>query len=173
MHEYVCEECGIKFRNPPSDKSRFCNRKCKSKFLSKKFSGIGNPFYGKRHPEEFKKRISERNKAWLGDKAPNWKGGEVVIESVSRARDRRNRMMANADGFHLKEDWEFLKFTLGNKCLRCGKPENEVSLQKDHIVPISRGGTHWLDNLQPLCKRCNCQKHARTMDLRPTPHYIF
>lgn len=32
---------------------------------------------------------------------------------------------------------------------------------KDHIVPISRGGTNEPGNLQPACRECNASKHNR------------
>lgn len=35
---------------------------------------------------------------------------------------------------------------------------NEVMITKDHIHPKSKGGSDKLDNLQPLCERCNCKK---------------
>ena len=34
----------------------------------------------------------------------------------------------------------------------------EVMLTKDHILPRSKGGTIDMDNLQPMCERCNCKK---------------
>lgn len=33
--------------------------------------------------------------------------------------------------------------------------------QIDHIVPVSRGGTNTDDNVQLLCRKCNCKKHAK------------
>lgn len=33
------------------------------------------------------------------------------------------------------------------RCVMCGEPGNEV----DHIVPVSRGGSWSMDNLQTLC----------------------
>lgn len=41
------------------------------------------------------------------------------------------------------------------KCLNCGSIEN---LTVDHIVPISKGGTNVLVNLQTLCESCNFRK---------------
>lgn len=56
--------------------------------------------------------------------------------------------------------------------LRCdGAPATTV----DHIVPVSRGGTNALENLQPACGPCNRQKSdapsqvAAADERRPSP----
>ena len=36
-------------------------------------------------------------------------------------------------------------------------------IQTDHIIPVSRGGTDYLWNLQPLCASCNLLKGNRPM----------
>lgn len=41
--------------------------------------------------------------------------------------------------------------TKGGECWRCGGPATEV----DHVVPIRDGGTDRLDNLRPVCSKCN------------------
>lgn len=46
----------------------------------------------------------------------------------------------------------------GYFCKSCETPYN---LTIDHIMPIARGGTNDLENLQPLCKSCNSRKGAR------------
>ena len=38
------------------------------------------------------------------------------------------------------------------------KKGKEVLMTKDHIVPISKGGSHHLDNLQTMCFKCNMKK---------------
>lgn len=43
-------------------------------------------------------------------------------------------------------------------CRYCGSTEN---LSIDHIVPLARGGTNDLDNLQFLCMPCNRRKGAK------------
>jgi len=49
-------------------------------------------------------------------------------------------------------------------CQLCGKQLSPQDVTMDHIVPISRGGTNDLYNLQPLCMSCNAKKGARTME---------
>lgn len=48
----------------------------------------------------------------------------------------------------------------GYKCCECGATKDETSLEIDHIVPVSRGGTNDIDNLQTLCRECNRMKHT-------------
>jgi hypothetical protein len=44
------------------------------------------------------------------------------------------------------------------KCQICGKSPStypELSLEVDHILPVSKGGTNDIENLQTLCFYCN------------------
>ena len=47
------------------------------------------------------------------------------------------------------------------RCRECGATNKETTLEIDHIVPVSKGGTNNINNLQTLCKTCNRAKHAR------------
>jgi hypothetical protein len=40
-------------------------------------------------------------------------------------------------------------------------PKTRLAPELDHIVPLSRGGSHTPDNVQLLCSRCNMRKGAR------------
>jgi 5-methylcytosine-specific restriction endonuclease McrA len=54
-------------------------------------------------------------------------------------------------------------------CCSCGRSSKEegMTLEVDHIVPRSRGGSDNIDNLQTLCKKCNIGKSNKdTTDLR-------
>lgn len=37
----------------------------------------------------------------------------------------------------------------------------EVMMTCDHIIPVSKGGTNFKDNLQPMCEPCNSKKADR------------
>jgi 5-methylcytosine-specific restriction endonuclease McrA len=41
---------------------------------------------------------------------------------------------------------------------RCKHCDSHIDLTADHIVPESKGGETTLENLQTLCRSCNCKK---------------
>jgi 5-methylcytosine-specific restriction enzyme A len=49
------------------------------------------------------------------------------------------------------------------KCVFCGRNSKEVTLEIDHIIPFSCGGSNKSDNLQTLCFDCNRGKGAREL----------
>ena len=60
-------------------------------------------------------------------------------------------------------EWNMLLAEYGGKCLRCGCTED---ITIDHIIPLSKNGANTIDNLQPLCRKCNSSKGATTADYR-------
>ena len=77
---------------------------------------------------------------------------------------RRRAMKQNAEGSHTRQEWLLLCEKYDNKCLCCG---NKTDLTEDHIVPITKGGSDYISNIQPLCRSCNSSKHTKTIDYRP------
>ena len=77
-------------------------------------------------------------------------------------RSRKNQ----AEGSHTEAEWEALKDNYNYTCLRCSKCEPEITLTRDHIIPLSQGGSDWITNLQPLCPTCNSIKNDKTIDYR-------
>jgi 5-methylcytosine-specific restriction endonuclease McrA len=72
----------------------------------------------------------------------------------------------NGGGKFTAKEWQDLKAFYGYKCLRCGKSESEVMITPDHVIPISKGGSNFISNIQPLCLPCNLSKHTDTTDYR-------
>jgi 5-methylcytosine-specific restriction endonuclease McrA len=53
------------------------------------------------------------------------------------------------------EQWTALKDAWGG-CAYCGA--TPASLQRDSVLPLSRGGRYTLDNIVPACRSCNTSK---------------
>lgn len=71
------------------------------------------------------------------------------------AARRINMARAVAQRTHTLEEWMAVREFYGNKCLACHR---RGKITKDHVVQVSKGGSDGADNLQPLCKSCNCAK---------------
>ena len=77
-------------------------------------------------------------------------------------RLRHRALKHNAPGFdyttaqHIAWRWEMW----GNKCYICSGPATAT----DHVIPLSKSGSHFPANLRPICTSCNGQKHAQALD---------
>lgn len=93
------------------------------------------------------KRAAERQRQYLRN--------SISLRQSKKIRDNLRR---KAPGRFTREEL-VLRFDMyGNRCQHCGTTEN---LTIDHIIPLKLGGTHFIDNIQPLCKSCNPRKGAR------------
>jgi 5-methylcytosine-specific restriction endonuclease McrA len=70
------------------------------------------------------------------------------------ARKRRRRFLA-ADNDLTPAEWAAIRAAWGC-CAYCGGPD--VALQKDCVLPLSRGGRYTLENVVPACRSCNASK---------------
>ncbi len=132
--------------------------------------------YGERHPEKLKEAALKRSPIEIKETQARWrernkerKSAQVAkwkIDNPDKVRalyHKRRAQKTQAGGFFTSEEWFLLCFAVGFRCLCCGlkKP-----LEADHVVPISKGGTSWLWNIQPLCESCNTKKHCQIIDYR-------
>lgn len=56
------------------------------------------------------------------------------------------------------------------QCQSCGKTYQQTKLSIDHIIPLSRGGSNDISNLQTLCLTCNKRK-TNKIDYRFNRHF--
>ncbi len=104
----------------------------------------------------------EQRRKWSlsrkGKDNPAYKHGRTPDQKYWR-EVRRNREIT-AQGFHSEDEWETLKAQYGYRCPSCLKSEPAINLTKDHIIPLVKGGSHFIENIQPLCQSCNSRKHT-------------
>lgn len=82
--------------------------------------------------------------------------------------DLRKKRLKQAGGFHSQGEWETLKAQFNWTCPNCNLKEpflnqHTKTLTKDHIIPASRGGSDNIENIQPLCRKCNSKKYNKTI----------
>ena len=80
---------------------------------------------------------------------------------------KRRTLKTRAGGSFTLSEWETLKANYDYTCLACGKQEPNIKLTADHVVPVVKGGTSYISNIQPLCGKCNSSKRTKIIDYRP------
>lgn len=102
--------------------------------------------YNKKYYAENKEYNQMRYKKW--SKTPRGK-------ELTHDRDTRRSHNIRAAGLFDLKAWKKKLSILGHMCQHCGTKEH---ICIDHIVPVSKGGSNHIDNLQPLCRSCNSSK---------------
>lgn len=111
--------------------------------------------YYKRWAQENAERLAEYKKRWAKEsERPETRRN---IDVARRARER------NAEGTFTFEEWQELCERYLWKCICCHK---ELPLTVDHVIPLSKGGSNYIDNIQPLCRSCNSRKGTKALDFR-------
>ncbi len=180
----TCPQCSIEFVSYACHNRKYCSRVCLGKSKSVTNVGSNNPNWrggsgvckkcGDALPKSNSPARGETQclkcyRAYLrtrrGELAHSWKGGlsktkayKTHHSNISRAKRRR------APGSHTLAEWEKLKRQCNYTCVCCRKREPEITLTRDHIRPLSKGGSNNIGNIQPLCSACNNVKYTKDIN---------
>lgn len=113
-----------------------------------------------------KRRLWHETKGSLYHRARSKRWRDANIETVraynaAKMRIRRGLRGENGGSYTL-QDIAALRTKQENCCAACGR--DDLKLEVDHIVPITKGGTNDPTNLQLLCGRCNKSKGNRDLE---------
>lgn len=85
------------------------------------------------------------------------------LVSANSQSKRREIMYKTADNSITSKSLQELKAAQNNLCGYCGcslKFDVPKAVHLDHIIPLSKGGTHTLDNIIWACSHCNLTKSS-------------
>lgn len=109
-------------------------------------------------------RVGNLEYAKIQDAARVKANPEYFRAAANRYRARK----AKAEGDFTPEQFRDLCAEYGNRCASCRESK---SLHADHVVPLCKGGSNFISNIQPLCKSCNSKKATKII-LFPRPDQI-
>ncbi len=144
--KFRCDNCKKENEEKQShykkSKRHYCNRKCQKEHAKTL------PFYEQNAYRGIRK-IGENKQEYHRRYVKSHK------ERIAHLKARRYARERNADGQHSFEEWQEICRKSNWKCAKCRKRKK---LTKDHIKPLSFGGTDYISNIQPLCRSCNSRK---------------
>jgi 5-methylcytosine-specific restriction endonuclease McrA len=116
---------------------------------------------GKRYEKDPKLSL-ERGREWAKkhpekNRAIKSKYKKAHPERVRISYRNRKAFLLNVPGkgWNAFEEKQLIE-DYGHRCAYCGELLKKVTM--DHIIPISRGGNHEIDNAVPACGYCNSSK---------------
>src|SRR6266568_3432226 len=74
------------------------------------------------------------------------------------SKRRRARLLHAPVNDFTEPQWQAMKAHYGHRCVYCGRKMQRLT--QDHILPLSKGGSHTQSNIVPACQRCNSRKHV-------------
>ena len=109
---------------------------------------------------ENKERVYANIERWKKANPEKVRNQKRPSEIVRRARSR------GAAGSFTTQEWDNLIKTFNYSCAYCKKKTKHLTV--DHILPLSKGGSNYIDNIVPSCLKCNCSKNNKLWDAQPS-----
>ena len=105
------------------------------------------------HPE-YHAKVIKRAKDWMKSQPrARYRGWRTAIDQRRRARK------LGACVGEVRFEKAIMDFN--GLCGICGEKLEDDQIHLDHIIPLSRGGAHTQENIQPTHALCNCLKGAK------------
>lgn len=161
-----CEICAGPIPASRTLQAKYCGRSCQQKAYyrnnrEKRQAGVrrwvtaNRGYYEQWHAEY---RANNRDKLVRGHRERYAKNPEPY----KAARDLRRAQQRSTPGPHrfTEQDWRDVLRHYSACCAYCG---STARLEKEHVIPLSRGGRDTVGNVVPACHPRNRAKAAKTI----------
>lgn len=85
-------------------------------------------------------------------------------DKVREKERRRRARQSQSEGTHTLADMKRQYKAQKGLCWWCGNPVAWEDRHDDHLIPLSKGGTNWPNNMVVSCAHCNQTKYNKTPD---------
>lgn len=107
---------------------------------------------------EYYRTWRKANKELAKVRARAWRAANrIAVNAIAQRRRARKR---NAEGTHTAADIQAQYKAQKGKCYYCATKVGDT-YHVDHVIPLSRGGSNWPENLVIACPDCNCSKQDK------------
>jgi HNH endonuclease len=113
-----------------------------------------------------RQKYVDKNRATIRAYGRKWQRTPKGRQAALRSSEARRSRKCGAPGYFSTQEWLSLCKLYDMCCAKCRKRKRLVP---DHIIPLSRNGTNFISNIQPLCVTCNLKKGPRAA-YYPPPH---
>ncbi len=170
---YKCRECKKKYTPKIKTKSYFCSRNCKDKNRKKKDRAdrIGSkPERICAGCQKIIPNTARVDKKWCSQECSSKARGHTM------SAQRRIRTSDAIESFKRSDIYERDAW-ICQLCKKSVNPNlafpNPACASLDHVVPLSRGGSHRATNVQLAHLRCNTSRGNKVENLSPRPALIL
>ena len=119
----------------------------------------------KEHKSEYDKEYHRKNREKLNKNSRMWLKTEKGKANNQRGKSKRRARERDIINTLTAEEWLTILKQHNFKCVYCGKDLFDLFTipERDHIIPISKGGDNTKENILPACRSCNAKKNAKIL----------
>lgn len=155
----VCKACvrliGAEYRANNKEKRKAIVDKYRA--ANREKCNLATKLSNQKHPETQRKWV-EKNREKVRETKRNWAARHSEQNKEIKINNKAKRR--GAFGNHTPQQITDLLHKQKHKCACC-KTDISDKFHRDHIIPISAGGTNEIFNIQLLCAFCNTSKGAK------------
>lgn len=153
----ICKECKDSNSRLYYSKNKKHYEKHRMRWL------LENPDYYTDYYNKNKKKILKQGQLWYEQnkekhhalmKKHRYNNKEKNLFYVKKRMAIKINLPATLSG----KQWQKIKNDFNNKCAYCGE---ELFLEQEHFIPVSKGGEYTHNNIIPACRRCNGSKNNK------------